>query len=211
MMPVDSPPLGMMMILLSAVAMMVLKICISRTVPLWPCASIKSPTLKGLKSRIITPPAKFCSVPLNAIPMATPAEAKRAMNELVSMPRIPIIIMTNRKLSVMFNRLLVNEKSDASTCFFSMIFTTIRMSFLISQRPMKKTIMAINNFEPSDTLRSVSLVINTSSDNEDNFSIVRLRLNDLVHPGHEITKNAGITEGNSKNDAKQLNINVVIV
>ena len=37
---------------------------------------------------MITPPAKFWSVPLRAMPMAMPAEAKRAMNDEVSMPKM---------------------------------------------------------------------------------------------------------------------------
>ena len=44
-----------------------------------------------------TPPAKFCKVPLRAMPTATPAEAKSARNELVGMPRMPITVTIRMK------------------------------------------------------------------------------------------------------------------
>jgi hypothetical protein len=39
--------------------------------------------LKGLNNNIITPPAKFCNVPDNAIPIAKPAAHNIAINEVV--------------------------------------------------------------------------------------------------------------------------------
>ena len=41
---------------------------------------------RALSSRIITPPAKFCNVPLRAIPIARPAEASSATIEVVLIP-----------------------------------------------------------------------------------------------------------------------------
>ena len=61
-----------------------------------------------------TPPAKFCNVPLRAIPMATPALAKMAMNELVSMPNTPMTVMMSRKSNVMRMKLSRNEMSERS-------------------------------------------------------------------------------------------------
>lgn len=171
----------MMITLLSAVVIMVLKIWISFTVPLCPWASKKSPTRNGLNKRIITPPAKFCNVPLNAIPIATPAEAKRAINELVSIPNTLISMMTNMKFNVILTRLLINVNNEASTSFFCMILMTIQFSFLISQRPIKKTIRATNNLEPSDTLKSISLLIKVSNDIVDKFSmLIKLRRFDSI-------------------------------
>ena len=46
---VDIPPLGIIIVLLSGVFKMVLNIWISLTEPVWPCAEITSPVLKGLK------------------------------------------------------------------------------------------------------------------------------------------------------------------
>ena len=69
---------------------------------------MKSPTLKGLNRRIITPPAKFCSVPLRAMPMATPADANRAMNDEVSMPRMLTMTMMSRNHATTLTMLVRN-------------------------------------------------------------------------------------------------------
>jgi len=45
--------------------------------------------------------------------MATPAEAKRAMNELASMPSLLIITITNKKLREILTRLLTKEDKEA--------------------------------------------------------------------------------------------------
>ena len=52
-----------------------------------------------------TPPAKFCKVPLSAMPIAIPADANTARNELVSMPKMPTMMMTRITLSEMDTRL----------------------------------------------------------------------------------------------------------
>ena len=61
-----------------------------------------------------TPPAKFCSVPLSAMPMATPALAKMAINELVSMPSTPITVMMSRNSSVILMNDSRNDVSERS-------------------------------------------------------------------------------------------------
>ena len=61
-----------------------------------------------------TPPAKFWRVPLSAIPMATPALAKMAMNELVSMPNTPMTVMMSRKSSVILMKLNRNDVNERS-------------------------------------------------------------------------------------------------
>lgn len=116
MLPVDKPPFGMKIDLLSTVLRMVLNIWISFTVPVNPCASMKSPTLYGFKSRISTPPAKFCNVPLSAIPIATPADANNAMKELVSIPSIEITIIIRMNSRVTLSALSMNIDRDLSTC-----------------------------------------------------------------------------------------------
>ena len=60
---------------------------------------MKSPTLNGLNKMMITPPAKFCKVPLNAMPMANPAEARRATNDEVLTPKMLIINIIRIKFS----------------------------------------------------------------------------------------------------------------
>ena len=166
----------MMISLLSGVVIRVLKICISFTFPLCPCASIVSPTLKGLNNKIITPPAKFCNVPLNAIPMATPAEANKAIKELVSMPNTLIMVMSNTKLSVMPTRLLTKEYKEASTCLFCMIVQVRRNILFTSQRPMIKITRAISSLEPSDIPKSIILLMNTSQDRVE----VELRTSSII-------------------------------
>ena len=44
---------------------------------------MKSPALKGLNASNISPPAKFCTVPDSAIPIAIPPAASNAANEVV--------------------------------------------------------------------------------------------------------------------------------
>ena len=103
------------MVLLSAVLSTVLNSCISLTVPDWPCASMKSPTRYGLKSSTITPPAKFCNVPLRAIPIARPADANNATNEVVSIPRMPMITVIRKNVSAILTRFCRNVRRDGST------------------------------------------------------------------------------------------------
>ena len=65
----------------------------SSTVPEYPPTSTKSSALNGLNSMIMMPPAKFCTVPLSAIPMAIPPPASNAAIEVVSIPNAPIVMM----------------------------------------------------------------------------------------------------------------------
>ncbi len=63
MFPFDKVPFGIITNLLSGVTIFVVKISISFTTPISPCASIKSPILIGLNIIIKTPPAKLASDP----------------------------------------------------------------------------------------------------------------------------------------------------
>ena len=119
------------------------------------------------------PPAKFDRLPLNAIPTATPAEANKAMNELVSIPKTLIMIITKVKFRVILTKLLVKVANEASTCRFVSMFITKRFNFFTIQRPMKNTRSATSNLEPNETLRSISLLTNVSKDIVDKeFSII---------------------------------------
>ena len=82
-----------------------------------------------------TPPAKFCSVPLSAIPMATPAEAKSAINDEVSMPRMPMTVTINMKYSTMRTRLSTNVAKDWSRCRRTKIPLINLYNLLITSRP----------------------------------------------------------------------------
>jgi hypothetical protein len=66
---------------------------ISLTSPLTPAAVITSPTLNGRRTTRNTPAAKLASRPDQAMPIATPAAASRAANEVDSTPNTPRIAM----------------------------------------------------------------------------------------------------------------------
>ena len=78
--------LGIITRILSGVLTIVLKIRISLTAPFVPAASMKSPTLKGLKIIIRKPEAKFASEPWSASPIARPAAPRTTANCVVSIP-----------------------------------------------------------------------------------------------------------------------------
>ena len=81
-------PLGMKTALLSGVRTSVWKRRTARTVPSTPWAEMKSPMPKGFVTMMMTPPAKFCSCPLSAIPTAKPIEAKTAAKDTDLTPRM---------------------------------------------------------------------------------------------------------------------------
>ena len=99
-----------------------------------------------------TPPAKFCKVPLNAMPTATPADANTARNELVSMPKMPTMMMIRITFSEMDTRLLRNDVNDASIFLFCVIFRRAFMVYLMMSRPTKYTMIASNTFLPNCTI-----------------------------------------------------------
>ena len=74
-------------IALSGVMMVVPKRPSSRIVPTTPPMLTKSPTLKGRRISMKAPAAKLPSNPLQAAPIATPAPASIAANEVVWMPK----------------------------------------------------------------------------------------------------------------------------
>ena len=66
---------------------------------------------------------------------------------------------------------ILDEKSEASTFRRCMPFTMRLMMRLMSQRPIKKTMMATKSRPPKDTTKSMSLLMTTSSGKFDKFSI----------------------------------------
>jgi len=95
------------------------------------------------------------------------------MNELVSIPKTLIMIITKVKFRVILTKLLVKVANEASTCRFVSMFITKRFNFFTIQRPMKNTRSATSNLEPNETLRSISLLTNVSKDIVDKeFSII---------------------------------------
>ena len=79
--------LGRNTVLLSMVMSLLYDRPDSATVPLTPSVSTKSPTEKGLDTRIISPPARLDRVFCRASDTARPATLNRAMREVVWMPR----------------------------------------------------------------------------------------------------------------------------
>ena len=75
--------------LLSGVSTSVWKRRTALTVPSVPCDEMKSPSLKGLVTMMMTPPARFCSWPLRAIPTARPIEARTAAKDTDFTPSTP--------------------------------------------------------------------------------------------------------------------------
>ena len=80
---------------------------------------MKSPALNGLNTRIIRPPAKFCIVPLRAIPIARPPPVRRAAIDDVSIPTVPIVMMTSMIVRTILVMLCTNEAMPASVFFLS--------------------------------------------------------------------------------------------
>gem|GEM_PF-2700863 len=73
--------------------------------------SIKSQILNGFKSNIIIHPAIFCKVPERAIPIAKPAAASIATNELVCTHKTHAAIIITKIFNDIFIRLNINHLS----------------------------------------------------------------------------------------------------
>ena len=114
MLPLKRAPLGITISLLSGVVRVVLTMDTVFTVPIYPCASMKSPDLKGLNARIIMPPAKFCTVPLRAMPIAIPPAARSAASEVVFTPRVLMETIISSTVRVMDTRLNTKDASVLS-------------------------------------------------------------------------------------------------
>ena len=131
MLPLLSTPLGINTSLLSVPVIIVWKICIAFTVPNCPCASIKSPTLNGFSNKMMRPPARLFKLPLIAIPMATPADASKAANEVVSTPRRAAMAIINRIVRAILTKLSRKVFTLASTLRFSSTFRVSRITSFI--------------------------------------------------------------------------------
>ena len=81
---------------LSVVSRVVANRPISCTMPVAPPAEISSPTRKGRSTSRKTPAAKLESSPDQAVPMAMPAAASSAANEVVSTPIMPRMASSRR-------------------------------------------------------------------------------------------------------------------
>ncbi len=87
---------GTMTWTLSGVSSTVEKMPTSRTLPLVPATSTKSPTRKKRKTSNSTPPAKLDRVPWRASPIARPMAPSTATREAVGTPKIPRVAMITK-------------------------------------------------------------------------------------------------------------------
>ena len=94
----------------------------------------------------MTPPAKFCNVPLNAIPTAIPADANNATNEEVLTPRIPMTITSNINISDMLIRLRRKVRNESSTFLRIKMPETNFLIFFINHFPTQNMTKAISIF-----------------------------------------------------------------
>ena len=65
------------------------------------------------------PPAKFSTVPLSAMPIATPAAAIRAAMEVVSTPRVLMDMMISRMVRPIVVKLIMKEARAFSVLRFA--------------------------------------------------------------------------------------------
>ena len=84
---------------------------------------------------IIRPPAKFCSVPLSAMPMAMPPAASRAAREEVLTPSAPTATMIRMTVRAMDTKLEMNEAIARSVLRRSNIFRSPFLMRLMIQAP----------------------------------------------------------------------------
>lgn len=97
---------------------------------------------------MISPPAKFDRFPLSAIPMATPAEASSAANEVVCTPSAPTTEMINSTIKVTLTRLPTNVFTDGSKSRLVKIRRTSLFIIRIINRPTTNTITALMIVHP---------------------------------------------------------------
>ena len=132
------------------------------------------------RSKIKTPPAKFCNVPHKAIPMATPAEANKAINELVSIPMIEIEIIIRIKRSAILTTLKTNEDNERSTCLFCNNRLTLLYILLIIIFPTQNMRIATNSLKAKSTALVTSLSITSSIGSFSQALVVRSMLESVI-------------------------------
>ena len=106
---------------------------------------------------MITPPAKFCSVPCIAIPTARPAAPSTAINEVALMPMMSITMMTSITFRSTSTSEARNDFSDGSALRLSSSLIMAFFSSLVSFKPIQSTRMAISSFGTKPTSMSVSV------------------------------------------------------
>ena len=161
--PFDNAPFGKNKTWLSKVCNSVVNIIIFLTIPILPSAvTIVSPTLNGLNNNITIPPATFCNVPDNAIPIANDAAPSTATIEVIWTPSVAKIIITTNTFKVMLKKDWAKEAKDGSTscfCIPKLIDATI---FFTTQKPITHIAIAAISFIPKAATACPKLVIKDS-------------------------------------------------
>ena len=80
------------------------------------------------------------------MPIATPADAKRAMNDEVSMPRLEMMTMRRHSHSTTLTMLVRKVKSEGSTLLFLSSFLTNLIIQLMINLPTRYTTTAMSRF-----------------------------------------------------------------
>ena len=138
----------------------------SITLPNTPCASTRSPALKGLKASDIRPPAKFCTVPDSAIPIARPPAASSAAREVVSTPSVLMEITTSKTVI----EIEVNEITNEAIVGSVLRLSNTRLRMLFTHRMRKIPITKIS--KAASTLRPNCVALSTKiCQKSDGFSL----------------------------------------
>ena len=128
----DSVPFGTKMVWLLADIILVTNIWISLTAPVIPCASMVSPTRKGLNNMMSMPPAKLDNEPCSESPMAKPAAPNTATNDELSMPSLEITVTKSSTRSAQSKMSARNFESVGSKLFLSITFLTILLDVFMA-------------------------------------------------------------------------------
>jgi hypothetical protein len=104
-----------------------------------------SPTRNGFRMRIRIPLVKFCRVPDNARPAATPKAPINAANTVTSIVRICITARTSKTCNSSTSVPSIKGRSVGSTLLLSNIRLMDLRNNRISQKPMSRTTIASRN------------------------------------------------------------------
>ncbi len=110
-----------------------------------PCAAIYSPTLKGFKSKISTPPAKLTKLPCKAKTTAKAVAPTTAIKEIVLIPTIEATLICNMMVKMALSINLRKGIRVESASHFSYDLPVRLMTHWISNSPMINTRIAKTN------------------------------------------------------------------
>ena len=83
------------------------------------------------------PPAKFCTVPDSAMPIAIPPAASSAASEVVFTPRVDTVTMISSTVREMLTSEVMNEASVRSVCLRLKTRSSIFFTLLINHAPIR--------------------------------------------------------------------------